>query len=158
MASLTASATMPLTAKSLRKKFMFLLGIVFLFSMKSNAQETWIKIYSDNVLIETVDDWNNGWSGIIRARHDIKFETCNSQNEFMYSIQSGNDYQVEQPYCTYVFEFTVEGYYNVEFDPNIFQDMWVFSFSNHEHTFSEDPTVPTCNTIGRPVQCSESKR
>ena len=49
MASLTASATMPLTAKSLRKKFMFLLGIVFLFSMKSNAQETWIKIYCDNV-------------------------------------------------------------------------------------------------------------
>lgn len=158
MASLTASATMPLTAKSLRKKFMFLLGIVFLFSMKSNAQETWIKIYSDNVLIETVDDWHNGWNGIIRASHDIKFETCNSQNEFMYRIQSENDSKVEQPYCSYVFEFAVGGYYNVEFNPNVVQDMWAFLFSNHGHTFSEDPTVPTCNTIGRPVQCSECKR
>ena len=158
MASLTASATMPLTAKSLRKKFMFLLGIVFLFSMKSNAQETWMKIYSDNVLIETVDDWHYGWNGIIRARHSIKFETCNSQNEFIYSIQSGNDYKVEQPYCTYVFEFDVEGYYNVEFYPNVVQDMWAFLFTNHEHTFSEIPTMPTCNTIGRPVQCSECER
>lgn len=157
MASLTASATMPLTAKSLRKKFMFLLGIVFLFSMKSNAQETWIKIYSDNVLIETVDDWNNGWSGIIRASHDIKFETCNSQYEFTYRIQSG-DFQEVQPYRTYVFEFVVGGYYNVEFNPNVVQDKWAFLFSNHEHTFSEGPTVPTCNTIGRPVQCSECER
>ena len=156
MASLTASATMPLTAKSLRKKFMFLLGIVFLFSMKSNAQETWIKIYCDNVLIETVDDWNNGWSGIIRARHNIKFETCNSQYEFTYRIQSG-DFQEVQPYRTYVFEFDVEGYYNVEFEPHS-PDFWAFLFTNHEHNFSEIPTMPTCNTTGRPVQCSECER
>lgn len=158
MASLTASATMPLTAKSLRKKFMFLLGIVFLFSMKSNAQATWMKIYSDDVLIGTVDDWHNGWNGIIRASRSIKFETCNSQNEITYRIQSENDSKVEQPYCSYVFEFAVGGYYNVEFNPNVVQDMWAFLFSNHGHTFSEDPTVPTCNTIGRPVQCSECKR
>ena len=162
MASLTASATMPLTAKSLRKKFMFLLGIVFLFSMKSNAQETWIKIYCDDVLIGTIDDWNNSWSGIIRASSNIKFETCNPQYEIVRIEPSVNDYKEKEPYRSYVFEFAVGGYYNVDFYPFFESDpnypSWIFLFSNHEHTFSKNPTMPTCNTIGRPVQCSECER
>lgn len=157
MASLTASATMPLTAKSLRKKFMFLLGIVFLFSMKSNAQATWMKIYSDDVLIETVDDWNNGWSGIIRASRSIKFEVDDS-GIVVEDIDPSEYMDAKHPNYSYEFQFNREGYYNVEFEPNVVPDMWAFFFSNHVHYFSENPTVPTCNTIGRPGQCSECKR
>lgn len=157
MASLTASATMPLTAKSLRKKFMFLLGIVFLFSMKSNAQATWMKIYSDDVLIGTVDDWHNGWNGIIRASRSIKFEV-DDFGIVVEDIDPSEYMDDKQPNYSYEFQINRGGYYNVEFNPNIFQDMWVFSFSNHKHTFLENPTVPTCNTIGRPGLCSECQR
>lgn len=157
MASLTASATMPLTAKSLRKKFMFLLGIVFLFSMKSNAQATWMKIYSDDVLIGTVDDWHNGWNGIIRASRSIKFEV----DDFGIVVEDidPSEYMGDkQPNYSYEFQFNREGYYNVVFDPNGIPGYWAFIFSNHKHTFLENPTVPTCNTIGRPGLCSECQR
>lgn len=158
MASLTASATMPLTAKSLRKKFMFLLGIVFLFSMKSNAQATWMKIYSDNVLIETVDDWHNGWNGIIRASSSIKFEV-DDFGIVVVGIDDPSEYRdAKQPNYSYEFQINRGGYYNVVFDPNVVPDMWAFFFSNHEHTFLVNPTVPTCNTIGRPGLCSDCKR
>ena len=153
------------------KKIIFLLGIVFFFSMKVCAQT-----YQDGDFIVTCGSKVENLGSVIECRKGIKRCYKISQNtEFTFTWYNSQKENIDEYDGVLVFEspesyyLTLENYNVVKrtLAEGVYDMTFTFYWGNpnrmnvliehHTHKLSQTSTEATCTTAGYPVQCDGCK-
>ena len=151
------------------KKIIFLLGIVFFFSMKVCAET-----YQENDFIVTCGSKVENLGSVIECRKGIKrcYKICQN-TEFTFTwYNSQEETKIEDSGLVSVplsYDLTLKNYnvLKLTLEPGVYNMTFQFYggetpmmkvlIEQHKHILSENSTEATCTTAGYPVQCDVCK-
>ena len=152
------------------KKIIFLLGIVFFFSMKVYAQT-----YQDNDFIVTCGSEVENMGNVVACSEGIKRCYKISQNtEFTFTwYNSQEEMTIENSGLVRVplsYALTLKNYnfLKLNLEPGVYDMIFIYvrymdppsmnvHIEHHKHILSQNSTEATCTTAGYPVQCDVCK-
>ena len=155
------------------KKIIFLLGIVFFFSMKVCAQT-----YQENDFIVTCGSEKENMGSVDDGKFIVGIKRCykiSQETVFTFTWYNSEKESINEIVGLFVFE-SPESYdltlddYNVlklTLEPGVYDMTFTFYGGNpdwmnvliahHKHKLSQNSTEATCTTAGYPVQCDGCK-